>query len=710
MQDYPDRWRHDLVAAILLLAAIILAILVYRPGLPGPLLLDDRPQLDPLIEQSGEPPAFLLQNFVTSTSGPLGRPVSMVSFVLDAVAHGPDLWWWKFDSLMLHLVCGLLLAWLIAELVRAAGPDVRADAWIIAALVAGAWLLHPLNLSTVLYTVQRMTILSTLFVYAGLICYVKGRLLQVRRPGAGWLLILAALAVCMPLAVFSKESGALFPVYCTLLEFIVLRFRGSQHVRQPLRILHGILLAGYAAGVVILLVNWTWVTDAYAARHFTLIERVLTEFRVLVAYLWQIVLPLPGRLGFFHDDFPLSRSLIDPITTLPSMVCVIAMISGAWIVRKRFPLVAFGLMFFFASHALESTVFGLELMFEHRNYTGSPGILLALIIGLAEFARRDWVVPGTAAACIVLLALLTWQRASSWSSPLTMYQHMYAVHPESPRLNMIFSDVFARAGEFDNARQMLNKIEPGAGRTLRALYLDCLEQQSVRDYALSQLASDGAGILDEQVTSFADLLVDASIARRCEVSQPVLVEALDRLLSLQARSYREPQSILVTKARLQGAMDQTDAAMETFIVAQSLSDVHALPLYRAADMLAQHGRAEDARLMLKRASDLERSSRIVRKDLAERIYAGIGEWYVAAEKPMDAIQTYDEALDVIPENLEFQVTRAELQLALGQLEEASHSLAEIAAQHVTGQTEYERRLARIKASLEKQWAEAPTKP
>ena len=172
--------RSTVVALAILALVSILTVATYIPGLSGPLLLDDLPQLEPLIQQSANYPIELFGNYILSTSGPTGRPVAMATFIADAVTHGPDVWWWKYNNLMLHLISGLLVCWLTALLLQALPKKTGVDPWIAGIVVGGLWLLHPIQVSTVLYTVQRMTELSTLFVLAGLICYVKGRLLHDR--------------------------------------------------------------------------------------------------------------------------------------------------------------------------------------------------------------------------------------------------------------------------------------------------------------------------------------------------------------------------------------------------------------------------------------------------------------------------------------------------------------------------------------------------
>jgi hypothetical protein len=108
------------VFTLALLAVVLgLTLLVYWAGLSGPLLLDDLPQLNGLIAQGASDTATLIRNYIVSTSGPLGRPVAMASFIGDAVTHGPDIWWWKYNNVMFHLINGLLVFWLTALLVQA---------------------------------------------------------------------------------------------------------------------------------------------------------------------------------------------------------------------------------------------------------------------------------------------------------------------------------------------------------------------------------------------------------------------------------------------------------------------------------------------------------------------------------------------------------------------------------------------------------------
>jgi protein O-mannosyl-transferase len=76
-------------------------------------------------------------------------------------------------------------------------------------------------------------------------------------------------------------------------------------------------------------------------------------------------------------------------------------------------LAAFGILFFFAGHRLESTLIPLEPAFENRNYLPSLGLILAAadLIGSATgtLARFRPVI-----AALGLLALFSLGLARSW--------------------------------------------------------------------------------------------------------------------------------------------------------------------------------------------------------------------------------------------------------------------------------------------------------
>ena len=163
-------WRWAGLAGLLLVAW-----LAYSPGLSGGFLFDDFVNLNAIGATGPVDDWPTFWRYVTSGSAdPTGRPLAMLSFLLEARDWPADPHPFLRDNLILHLLNGLLLFALLARLGRVLGESAqRASA---AALVgAGLWLLHPLFVSTTLYAVQRQAMLPATFCLLGLLAWVHGR-------------------------------------------------------------------------------------------------------------------------------------------------------------------------------------------------------------------------------------------------------------------------------------------------------------------------------------------------------------------------------------------------------------------------------------------------------------------------------------------------------------------------------------------------------
>ena len=323
-------------------------------------------------------------------------------------------------------------------------------------ITAALWGLHPLNLTGVLYVVQRMTSLSALFGLAALAVYAqyRGRTWQtpvMKRPML-WGLITAALVglLCL-LSVLSKESGLLFAPLLFWVELCVYRFHFAG---KPVRI-GPVLLRNLALGTVGLALLYVAVfkipamvtPEAFANRNFTLHERALTEGRVLLFYLRMLVAPRNDAMGLYHDDFTLSHSLWSPPGTALALAFLLSVTLLTWGLRKRVPELAFGWGWFLIAHSLESTIFSLELVYEHRNYFALVGLLLLVPLQLGKIGkiRGRKLAAGIVAAYAALLGFITFARSEQWSNPVDWAALEATNHPQSPRINYELARIYMYA-------------------------------------------------------------------------------------------------------------------------------------------------------------------------------------------------------------------------------------------------------------------------
>ena len=432
--------RPALARRVALLAALLVTALVYWPGLSGGYIFDDYPNIieNPALQVQHADWATLKAAALSSPSSEFHRPLSSLTFVANYMTTGLTPFGWKLTNLVIHLLNGMLVYLLARALLRAhaRGRD-EPRAGLLAALIAAGWLLLPVNLTAVLYVVQRMESLANLFVLLGLLGYVRGRL-RMQRDGRGFAGAAASLLVWTAIGLAAKETAVMTPFYAALIEWVLFAARSGRERRRDRRVLWLFALvlvlpgiAGLAWLLPGILNPVTWQT-----RNFTLSERLLSEPRIWFDYLRWIVLPTPHALSFYHDEVTVSTGLLTPWTTPVALLGLALLVALIAFLRARAPLVALGLALFLGAQLLTGTIIPLELVYEQRNYFASFGVLLALVPLL--FPARVGAPLPLARGVLLAGLLLIWtgetaQTAYAWSSPLRLAMELAERAPTSPR-------------------------------------------------------------------------------------------------------------------------------------------------------------------------------------------------------------------------------------------------------------------------------------
>jgi protein O-mannosyl-transferase len=310
---------------------------------------------------------------------------------------------------------------------------------------------------------------------------------------------------------------------------------------------------------------------SYAAREFTLEQRLLSQARILCDYLWKFLWPFGSGYGIFHDDYRYSKGLLDPSSTALAVVLIIAAtaLSIALLVKRRMLLLAYGVLFFLLGHSVESSVLPLELYFEHRNYLPIVGIALALAGVLRIVVRR---LPGLEAAATIAIAVLvaasvarTGTLAAYWSSHGALAMTEITNHPQSARANLEMATFLARSGYPDGARQyatLAARIE-GSGalaESLRSFAFYCIARQTPPEQLLAESRGAVDEVRDARASEALTVLVDNSERGLCDRSS----------LSMLADGFYErlvaghpftPSSYLLL-AKIENYLARYDRAME----------------------------------------------------------------------------------------------------------------------------------------------------
>lgn len=436
-------WRRLKIPLIaLLLGAAVIA--AYHPGLRGPFVFDDSIHVvnNPSIRISTLNLTSLLNAGFFDGPEVLKRPLANMSFALNYYISDGELnaYGFKLTNLAIHLLNTGLVYWLtvllMAQLRRTHEYVAQDTVHWVPALTAALWALHPIQLTSILYVVQRMNSLSALFVLAGLIAFMYGRQHLSTNATRGFSMMSAGLLAGLVLGVASKENAALLPLFVALIEISFFRHDDiGKGVRRRLWLF-------YAMSAAICLFALVWsiasgiVEKSYLGREYTLVERLLTESRILWHYIGLVLLPDLRKFSLFHDDIPLSSGLLVPWTTLPALTSILLGALAAVLLIKRQPIFGFSVLWFLIGHSMESGLIGLEIAHEHRNYLPSMGLTMGIAYGLCSgfgSFRARFAPAILGVALVSALGAVTYLRAQTWSTEEGIITRMVHHHPLSAR-------------------------------------------------------------------------------------------------------------------------------------------------------------------------------------------------------------------------------------------------------------------------------------
>ena len=539
--------------------ALLGTVLAYWIGLHGPFVLDDTNNLTPIVEWLHGDNTW---QFVVlgNGSGMFGRSLSMATLMFSAWVGGYTPFAFKLGNLFIHLLCGFA-GWQMLRHVLARDPHLRWHADLAAALLAAVWLLHPLNVSTVLYAVQRMAQISMLFTLAALSVYLLARTAleqgHTRRAICGLFLAFPLLLLA---GLLGKENAAVAPALCLVFELAY--FRQARDEQQPpagkrmLAFFYSVFLIAPAilmAAVFALRPNRF--LGGYALRDFTLPERLLSEGRAVMDYVAALLLPRGPAMGVFNDDFAVSTGLMSPPSTVFALLALLAISAFAIALRKRAPSVFAGWFFFLVAHSIESSVLPLELYFEHRNYLPAFGLLLA-VAGMAELLTRR-IEPGAmprwklgvlaAGGYALALGVATHARAFVWADEGRFLLQEAARHPGSLRANSALAYYEIRQGNLAVARATIDGLLQSPNPRVREMaYLirvmvDCIVSGDATANDLHEAIALARPIVTrDEMYVFADL---ASInnQRTCNGAGPEMLA--DTIVAILAVAHNQPDGV-----------------------------------------------------------------------------------------------------------------------------------------------------------------------
>ena len=609
---------------------ILVTIAIYFPGLKGGFIFDDFSNLGEMNQYGDMSQWENAKKFVMNgIAGPTGRPISLLTFVPQADAWvAADAYPFKVINLLIHLICGVLLYWATCLILKTYGETKEQKIQWIALLTAGFWMLHPLMLSTTLYVIQRMAQLPLLFSLLTIIGYLKGRLLINIKPIKAYVFMSISITFGTILATLSKENGALLPLLILVIEFC-----NPNKVNKPLWQWKSIFL-GLPSLVIVFALLWhiDFSANLWPTRNFNQIERLLTECRVVANYLVQLYIPQIEGYGLFQDGFLVSKSLISPISTLYSFIFLALLLVSAFILRKTIPLISLAIFFFFAAHLMESTVIGLELYFEHRNYVAAVFIFLPIAIGLYWLSEqiKPQIVILITILILSFLSFMTYQRATLWSDNIKLMLYWAQNSPNSARAQSVKASVLIKNGQYAKAEQVLkNAVNnmPNNGMLIFQLLELKIKKQSVIEsdflFTINTIKSHRAD--PQAIIGLRDLMTEA-------VKHPDIVKLYGKHLikivdsTLKNSSYRVNPAFeklaYFFRGRIFSVSNDTEEAYQSYLKSLHLSKDVEHGLYMSV-LIGNEGDLIHALKLLDETENIYKKQNLKELKKSQHYYDGI---------------------------------------------------------------------------------------
>ncbi len=538
---------------------VFLVFLIYSSNLAGPFVFDDGSNIK-------NNPAIRLTQLSWSglkdaaSKSPLpNRPLAYISFALNYYFHSYHPVGFRLVNILIHMSAGGFLFLFIKTTLGLPALKSRFgnSRWLpyIAVLI---WLIHPLHIQSVTYIVQRMNSMASMFYILAMLCYTRARLTQ--SPTIKWLLAAACLMSGI-LALGTKETAATLPCFILLYEWFFFQDLSREWLKRHLPFLIGVFILLIGVSLIYLDGHpFERILSQYELRNFTLTQRVVTEFRVVILYLSLLIYPHPNRLNLDYD-FPISHSLIDPITTLAALMVIVGLIGIACLLAKKDRLLSFCLLWYFGNLVIESSLIGLEIVFEHRTYLPSMMIILIAVILADRYLRFKVLKIVTIFAIILVFSAWTHERNTLWSNAVSLWSDVVEKSPQKARPHNNLGNALKHQGKIEEAIVHFNKalqINPGYAKAYNnlgtALASQGKTEEAVKHFGIALYINPGYAAAHSNI--------GVALAGQDELEKAIVhFRAALRLKPDYAKVHSNLGAALVRQGKLQEALEHFHTAL-----------------------------------------------------------------------------------------------------------------------------------------------------
>jgi tetratricopeptide (TPR) repeat protein len=436
--------------SLILLVFGALIFFIYSGTFLSPFIFDDTARIEenPHIRLT----QFSLTDVVTAGfKSSKTRPIAFISFALNYYFHQYDPWGYHLVNIIIHILAGFILYLFLKTTLTLPSVGFRYQRpGLIAFFAALVWLVHPVQTQSVTYIVQRMNSLASMLFILSFWFYIKGRLVEAGQRRWLWF---AGSALTWLVSLGCKQISVTLPFLIYVYEWYFFQNLGKDWFKRSLK-----YVLGLVALVVLIALIYTgfnpWEKigrlNDYAQNEFTILQRSLTQFRVVMYYISLLFYPHPSRLNLDYD-FALSYSLINPVTTFFSLIIIMVLVSLAFFLAPKQRLISFCILWFFANLIIESSIIPLAIIFEHRLYLPSMLAILIPVILAYRYIKPEKLLISILCALVIICAYWTFERNRDWKDDLSIWTDTVKKSPGKARPHINLGKALAKRDMLDAA-------------------------------------------------------------------------------------------------------------------------------------------------------------------------------------------------------------------------------------------------------------------
>jgi tetratricopeptide (TPR) repeat protein len=437
---------------------ILLPVFFYFPSLNYPFHFDDYPNIieNPYIKDIKNL-SFFIEGL--KKQGTTFRAIPTATFALNYYFNKLSPFGYRLINLLIHIASGILVYFISRKLLLLRRDSNEDFVSLGSLLISLIFLLHPIQINTVVYIVQRNEGLSSFFILLSLYLFIRFR----ENDGKKIFYLLGTFFAIVG-SIFSKEIGFM-AIGVIILYDLIISWDTKEETLKRLKYyaifivpIVVYVLFFFKGGLLFLLIKgspeWFW----------SPIDNLRTQCNVIIQYMKLLLFPWPGWLNIDHD-FKISKAFFEYPTFFSMLAILFILFLGILLIRKR-RLISFAIFWFFILLAPTSSLIPLwDMMVEYRLYLPilSYGILLWLLLDSSyrllknklDLKNRDLIILIPMILILSLYGIFHHQRLKKFESGTALWEDAIQKSPQKARVYLNYGVMLYKEGRLEESLKTL---------------------------------------------------------------------------------------------------------------------------------------------------------------------------------------------------------------------------------------------------------------